>query len=332
MTVTGIGNNARDSLHNPQNSLRYPNASIAYGAKTPNHRVKTRSAYVFDTMKISEQFQINGGVRYEDFESRSYTANSGAGAVRRDKFANWQFGTVYKPAVNGSVYLTYSTSSNPAGEDAGQGGGAFGVASNATVRDLAPEKTRNIELGTKWDVFGERLSVMGSIFEIRKTDARSTDPDGTVRLNGNNRSRGVELGASGAITSKWDVMVGYTYIDAKNVKYRSGVNDFSGNRLKFTPKHAASLWTTYKVLPALTVGGGVTHMGWRYADDGNRLELPGYTTYDMMVRYEVTSRLSLQLNGNNLSDTEQYDASHVGTFYSVGPGRSLMLTASYRYE
>jgi len=326
MTVTGIGNNARESLHDPQNSLRYPNASITYGAKTAANDIKTRSIYVFDTMKISDQFQVNGGVRYEDFEVTNYTI------TRRDQFANWQLGTVYKPAANGSVYLTYSTSSNPAGEDAGQGGGAFGSASNATVRDLAPEKTRNIELGTKWDVFGERLSVMGSIFEIRKTDARSTDPDGTVRLNGNNRSRGVELGVSGAITSKWDMWAGYTYIDAKNIKYVSGSNDFSGNRLKFTPKHAASLWTTYKVLPALTVGGGVTHMGWRYADDNNRLELPGYTTYDMMVRYDVTSSLSLQLNGNNLSDTEQYDASHIGTFYSVGPGRSLMLTASYRYE
>jgi len=326
MTVTGIGNNARESLHNPQNSLHYPNASITYGHRTGANDIKTRSIYVFDTMKISEQFQVNGGVRVEDFEVTNYII------TRRDKFANWQLGTVYKPAANGSVYLTYSTSSNPAGEDAGQGGGAFGSASNATIRDLAPEKTRNIELGTKWDVFGERLSVMGSIFEIRKTDARSTDPDGTVRLNGNNRSRGVELGVSGAITSKWDMWAGYTYIDAKNIKYVSGTSDFSGNRLKFTPKHAASLWTTYKVLPALTVGGGVTHMGWRYADDNNRLELPGYTTWDMMVRYDITNSLSLQLNGNNLSDTEQYDASHIGTFYSVGSGRSLMLTASYRYE
>jgi catecholate siderophore receptor len=51
-----------------------------------------------------------------------------------------------------------------------------------------------------------------------------------------------------------------------------------------------------------------------------------------MARYDVNKQLSLQLNVNNISDTEIYDASHVGLFATVGAGRSYMLTATYRFE
>jgi len=148
--------------------------------------------------------------------------------------------------------------------------------------------------------------------------------------------RGLELGATGAITPRWDIWAGYTYLDAENTRYASGGGaqyaNYSGNRLKFIPKHSASLWTTYKIMPAVTVGGGVTWMSMRYADDRNHYELPGYRRYDAMARFDVNKHFALQLNVNNLTNTELYDASHVGLFYNVGPGRSVMLTATYRYD
>jgi catecholate siderophore receptor len=73
-------------------------------------------------------------------------------------------------------------------------------------------------------------------------------------------------------------------------------------------------------------------MGMRYADDANTLQLPSHVRYDAMARYDVNKQLSLQLNVNNISDTEIYDASHVGLFATVGAGRSYMLTATYRFE
>jgi len=165
-----------------------------------------------------------------------------------------------------------------------------------------------------------------------------------VTLDGNNRVRGLELGVSGSITPQWDIWAGYTYLDAKMTKYSSGstqptnnnldpaYTNYSGNRMKFIPKQSASLWTTYKVIPNLTLGGGVTVMGMRYANDANTYELPSYRRYDLMAKYEINKNFALQLNVNNVTDTELYDSSHVGIFYNVGPGRSYMLTASYRYE
>lgn len=324
--MSGLPANELDSLYHPNPHRDYA-YSITYGPRTPAGEIKTRSLYFFDTIDLNQQFSVNLGVRRDSFKVDNYTDN------RSDDFWNYQLGLVYKPAANGSIYLSYGTSSNPAGENLGQGGGADGVGGGAQIRDVEPEKSRSWELGTKWDVLDDRLSLTAAIFETKKTDARSTDPlTGVVTLSGSNRVRGFELGASGAITPKWNIWAGYTYLDPKITAYRSGNNVFDGNQIKFIAKQSASLWTTYEVLPGLVLGGGATYVGMRYADDANKLKLPSYVRYDAMAKYDVNKQLSLQLNVNNISDNEMYDASHVGLFAMVAPGRSYMLNATYRFE
>ena len=51
-----------------------------------------------------------------------------------------------------------------------------------------------------------------------------------------------------------------------------------------------------------------------------------------MARYDLNKNVSFQLNVNNISNVRMYDASHVGVFANVGPGRSYMFNASYRFE
>lgn len=325
-SVTGLPATDTGSLWSPNPNKPY-NFSLNYGDKTKDGYIKTRSIYFMDTIALSEQFLVNLGLRRESFTVDNMKLK------RKDDFWNYQLGAVYKPAENGSIYVSYATSSNPAGENLGQGGGADGVGGSATVRDMKPEKSYSWEIGTKWDVFNERLSLTGAYFETHKTDARSTDPlTGDVTLNGSNRVRGIELGASGAITPRWNVWAGYTYLAPKIKKYRSGNSVYDGNQTKFIARNSASLWTTYKILPELTLGGGVTYLGRRYVDDANTLELPSYLRYDAMLQYDVSKSLSLQFNANNLSNNALYDASHVGVFANVAPGRSYMFSATYRWE
>ncbi|NYT86968.1 TonB-dependent receptor [Pollutimonas harenae] len=324
--MKGLPGSDLDSLYNPNPNRNY-NYNITRGPKENAGNIKTTSIYALDTIDLNEQFSVNLGLRYDSFRVDS-TEES-----RRDNFLNYQLGLVYKPAPNGSIYLSYATSSNPSGENLGQAGGADGAASGAAVRDLEPEKSRSWELGTKWDFLNDRLSFTAALFETKKTDARTTDPlTGDITLAGNNRVRGIELGLTGSITPKWDIWAGYTYLDPKTLEYQNGSNNYDGNQMKFIAKQSATLWTTYKVHPKFTVGGGVSYLGERYVDDANTLTLPSHVRYDAMARYDINKQFALQLNVNNISDTELYDASHVGIFANVGAGRSYMLTATYRYE
>jgi catecholate siderophore receptor len=320
------GRRELDSLYSP-NAGRDYSYRLSYGPKSKDGDIKTRSAYFLDTIELSDQFSVNFGLRHDNFKVQNTTDS------RSDSFFNYQLGLVYKPAPNGSIYLSYATSSNPSGENLGQAGGADGPAGGAAINDLKPERSRSWELGTKWDFLDDNLSFTSAIFETRKTDARTFDPlTGDVSLGGNNRVRGVEFGLTGALTNKWDIWAGYTFLDPKITKYQNSSAVFDGNQIKFIAKHSATLWTTYKVLPALTIGGGASYVGERYVDDANNYKLPSHVRYDAMARYDVNKQLSLQLNVNNISDTEVYDASHVGVFANVGAGRSYMLTATYRYD
>jgi len=351
MAVTPITaiSSERDSLRNPQVPNKKYNYSFTYGEKIRSAEIENRSIYVFDTMELNEQFLVNAGLRFENYK----VTDPVRFLQRKDDLFNYQVGLVWKPLTNGSVYLNYSTSSNPAGENIDQGGGADGAMGATGLNNdrdqLKPEKTRSIELGTKWDVLNENLSLTAALFETKKTDARSNDPATAITtLDGSNRVRGIELGVGGAITSKWDIWAGYTYMDHEMTHYLTGgrkadpnatppvtylpPTDLSGNHMKFIPKHSASLWNTYKLLSQLSIGGGATFMGMRYADDANKYELPSYIRYDLMAKYDVTDNFYLQLNANNLANTRLYDSSHVGMFYNVGPGRSYMLTLNYRFD
>lgn len=326
--MTGGPGSDTDSFWNPNPNRQYT-TNFAYGPKTKDGSIKTQSVYVFDTIKLNEQWSVNAGVRYDKFKVTDTVKNNS----RTDNLWNYQAGVVYKPVHNGSIYVSYGTSSNPAGENFGQAGGADGPAGGAQLHDLKPEKSHSWELGTKWDVMDEKLSLTAAVFQTDKTNARSTDPlTGNVSLAGSNRVRGIELSASGAITPKWDVWAGYTYLDPKIKKYRNGSNVFDGNQIKFIAKNSASLWTTYKFMPDWTAGAGVTYVGQRFVDDANILKLPSHTVYDAMVRYDVNKSFNLQFNVNNISNARVYDASHVGIFANVGPGRSYMLNATYRFE
>lgn len=334
-TMTAKAAEHTDSFWNPNSGRRY-DKSISYGPKLKDGDIKTMAYYVFDTVKLNEQWSLNGGVRYDKFKVYKNETEGRSGTVpsqsREDGMWNYQAGVVFKPAQNGSIYLSYGTSSNPSGENLGQAGGADGAASASAVNDLKPEKSRSIELGTKWDVLNEKLSLTAAVFETKKTDARSHDPlTGDVSLAGENRVRGIELGATGSITDKWDIWAGYTYLDPKVKKYRSGKIDYDGKQIKFIAKNSATLWTTYEPIKDWTIGGGVSYVGERYVNDANSLKLPSHTLYDAMVGYQMTRNFELQLNVNNITDTRVYDASHVGLFANVGQGRSYMLNANYSF-
>ncbi|MCU9945880.1 TonB-dependent receptor [Pseudomonas sp. PDM13] len=321
--ITPAGSNA--NLQDPNPHDPFPAVTRGSGA-TSETKQTVRAAYVFDTLKLHEQWDLNLGLRYDDY----YVTNGSAS--NSSEMLNYQLGVVFKPLPNGSIYLSYATSSNPAGETVGQAGGADGAASGAAVNNLDPEKNRSLELGTKWDLLDERLSLTAAMFRTEKTNGRSQDPTtGDVTLSGDSRVDGFELGATGHLTEAWQVWAGYTYLDPETHKYRSGNTDFSGNQMKFIAPESFSLWSTYAITEKWTVGGGANYMDERYLDDANTRKLESYWRYDAMLGYKVNKNLDLQLNVLNLADETIYDASHVGIFANVAPGRSAELTANFRF-
>ncbi|MNO60081.1 putative TonB-dependent receptor BfrD precursor [compost metagenome] len=325
---TLIANGDCTSLANPSPKDNWA-GTITDGSNFTDTDTKTSAIYMFDTLKLNEQWDLNLGLRYDDFDIESSGVASNVPFDRENKshFWNYQAGLVYKPTSNGSIYVAWSTSSNPSGETAGNGGQEISAANE----NLDPERSKNYEIGTKWEFFDAALSLNGALFRTDKTNARVADPVlSTVQvLDGEQRVQGVELGFSGSLTSKWKVFGGYTYMDSDIRK--STVASDEGNDMPQTPENNFTLWTTYELLQNFTVGGGTTYVDSQFGNTANDVEIPSYWRYDAMAAYKLSKNVDLQLNVQNLTDKRYFDQIQGRHMAHVAPGRTALLGVNFHF-
>lgn len=297
-------------------------------------RTITKSIYAFDTVEFSPQWQASAGIRMDDYDTKftNNKASNNAVVRRDDTLFNYQLGLVYKPADNGAIYVSYATSSTPSNADLGEGAGnglapgRGGVGAN--VADLAPEKNKTYEVGTKWDVLDRRVTLTAALFRTETTNARVTLPDNTYAMAGKKEVNGLELGFSGSITPKWQVFGGYTFMKSK-LKDGSGADE--GNDFPNTPENSFSLWSTYAVTPDFTMGGGAYYVGKQYGNTTNTTYIPSYWRFDAMAGYRFNKNWNVQLNVFNLFDKTYYDKAYPAHYANIAPGRSALLSVNMRY-
>lgn len=313
----------------------------------PASQSKTRSGaiYAFDTIDLTDKLLLNVGVRYDDYSTQGFnaTATSANGVVTGVTYAklpkaswdffNYQIGLNYKPTPSSSLYVSYATSSTPPTIAAGD----QNTAATPAQAVLDPEDTTSLEAGAKWNVFNDKLALSGAVFRTERKNAVIAVSATQTEQAGEVRVQGVELGVSGNITSAWQVFGGYTFMDSKLVRgpYTS-VN--VGDPLANTPKHSVSLFTTYRVLPRLSLGGGAYYVSKSFGGNQggagggtNKVFAPSYTRYDAFASWAINKTTQLQLNVQNLTD-ERYILRTNGVHHAdPAPGRQAILTLNVKY-
>jgi catecholate siderophore receptor len=313
-------------------------AASTFPRLTSNTIAWSFAPYALDTIKIGDQWEISAGLRWDYFGShyravRYSTTMPGLvighdDVVRIDREPSYRGAIVYKPAENGSIYFDYGTSFNPSAESLTQitSGRGLGIA-NA---DLAPEKNRTFEVGSKWDLMNDMLSVTGALFRLQKENARVPDANnpGFNILAGTQQVDGFDIGLLGLITQDWKITAGYTYLDGEVTKSAAGAAPV-GSKLTNTPENSFSLFTEYRLGGGFEIGGGTQYVSSRIAQNTAPIRaVPGYWIFDAMAKYELSERMSVQLNVTNLFDKYYYDALH--NFHVVpGAGRTALLTLNY---
>lgn len=305
---------------------------------------ETTSLYLFDTIELSPSWLLNLGLRYDDFRTVQVTpsANAAPTVLRHGSdYLNYQAGVVFKPTRNGSIYLSWGTSSTPPGMDGGDGSDGL----SAAIQDLKPQESENIELGLKWNLLDDRLSLTAAAFHTVMDNARITVANGTTQNAGKKQVDGVELGFNGRLTDNWNVSGGYTWMDAELVEngYVCAVpgrtcpggvyvpSPYNGNVFPNVAEHSANLWTTYSFASGLTIGGGATYSSKQYGDVANSKWIPGYTRWDAMASYAFGQRYTLQLNLQNLTDELYFTRAYASHYASIAPGRAATLTFNVKF-
>ncbi|AZC63490.1 TonB-dependent receptor [Pseudomonas chlororaphis] len=302
--------------------------------------LKGQAYYLFDTIALSERWDLNLGLRYDkikgDVDKYSGSHVKSESLASDTNKASARTGLVFKPTENGRIYAAWGNSFNPSAENLASTGGGLSKGN----QDLAPEKNETWELGTKWELLDKRLELDGALFRVEKSNARETMADGSTQLAGKQRVQGVEIGVTGHVTEQWDVFANYTFLDSETLKAANTASGIArkGQALGNTPPRSLNLWTTYELPAGWTLGYGTRYVSERNVTSSTRAKLDAYWVHNAMLGYKVNHNLDLQLNVNNLFDKDyvervrqQNGSTARSSAIEYGDARAAIMSATYSF-
>lgn len=330
---------------------------ITRGDYDSDYSISTFSLSAMDTIDFTDRFTGFFGVRMDsfDYENTLRSTNNTTGEVTLtnydydDVLWNGHLGVVYQVAEEGNVYANYSTSSNINGGESDLGGncGYGGLCGDTDqVTESEPETSQNIEVGTKWDLFDDKLLATFAVFQMTKSDVMESVGDdyeslGTLNT-GKNRVRGVELSLAGNITDSLSAVAGVALMDSEVLE--SYDEDSVGKVLSNFADNSAYAQLRYKVTPSIVFGGTLTYSDGMYvgqpdsaagfdADTGAySYEVPSYSVLDLFSTYEYSKQLSVRLNVGNVTDKDYYLAGYrSGAFAYKGDALNARLSVNYEF-
>ncbi|HHL3632741.1 TonB-dependent siderophore receptor [Neisseria polysaccharea] len=235
----------------------------------------------------------------------------------KTKFTSYA-GAVYDLNDNNSLYLSLSQLYTPQ------------TNLDADGKLLKPRQGNQFEVGYKGSYMDDRLNTRVSLYRLKdKNAAAPLDPNNKktrYAALGKRVMEGVETEISGAITPKWQIHAGYSYLHSQ---IKTAANSRDDGIFLLMPKHSANLWTTYQVTPELTIGGGVNAMSGITSSAG--MHAGGYATFDAMAAYRFTPKLKLQINADNIFNRHYYARVGGANTFNI-PGSERSLTANLRYS
>jgi catecholate siderophore receptor len=290
-----------------------------------NHGVATVAAvYGQDQVELSRHLQAIVGLRFDRFDVDFHNNRTSANVASTDNLISPRVGVIYKPTEPVSVYSSYSLTYVPRAGDQ--------LSSlSLTNQSLDPEKFTNYETGVKWDL-RRSLSLTAAVYRLNRTNVVVPDPNDITRsiLVDGQRTIGLELGASGHVTSAWSAIGGYAYQDAKITSTLSATSK-AGARLAQVPRHSFSLWNRYDLTPRLGVGAGIIHNADMFTSTDNTVVLPSFTRVDGALFVRLTKALAAQVNVENLFNERYFACANGNNNITPGAPRGVRVALTTKF-
>ena len=268
--------------------------------------IEVASLYLQDEMAITNYLDVVLGARFDQFEIDVFNVPANDSRSKRDEQVSPRLGLVLKPMENMSLYASYSESFLPrSGEQFANINGSKG--------ELDADTFANTELGFKWDI-SPGLSFTAAVFEIEQESPQVADNDPATLDVIKSQTDGFELQLEGQLTETWYMSAAYSYLDGEQM----GRTGSKGLRPRELPENMFSVWNFVQLTPKLGAGLGLTYQDESFINNSNTARLPSYTRVDAALYYEWSDKLRVQLNVENLGDTEYFPSSHSTHQATVG--------------
>jgi catecholate siderophore receptor len=241
------------------------------------------------------------GARFDSFEIDVFNVKTDERRSRKDEEVSPRAGVIIKPVDNLSIYASYSESFLPrSGEQYAN--------INGDNDKLDPDTFESTEIGVKWDITST-LNLTTAYFENEQTRAdRDNDTGEQFEVRGL-EVEGFEIQVQGQINDRLYFTGGYSYLEGETG---------SGQEPRELPENMAFLWSNYEFTDRFGAGIGITYQDESLISDGSLQKLPSYTRFDVAAYYDLSEKVRLQLNIENLTDEDYYPNAHSKHQVTVG--------------
>jgi iron complex outermembrane receptor protein len=339
---------------NPNNqTTTEPNATNPQKVVTTTNRF---GIYAQDLISFTDKFKMLAGIRWSWQEAEAEThkltntpVTITKGAKLKDEAFSPKIGFIYQPDKNMSIFASYSNSFTP---------------NTGTTADLKPIEASIIdqyEVGVKKDFWNGILSTNVTVYQITnsnlaqtaefKADGITLNTDTNIKvLNGEIKSKGIEIDLSAKPVDGLNIIAGYSYNDSRYTKTKGTNGSFiEGDRLVRTPAKTANLSFFYTLpegkLKGLSFGTIGNYIGKRFGGWNDQyvvnpttravtindrdIPLTGYTTIDVSAGY-TWKKWNILCKLSNITNELNYT---VHENYSVNPiaPRQIMTSLKYKF-
>lgn len=306
--------------------------SDAIVGDSPRNNSKTKqeviSTYFSDVINFSPALSAMVSLRADRF------LNSGDISTDTDNYnqnaLSPKFGLVYQPIIDQvSIFANYMNGFTNVAPGENVNG------TTRTPKTFNPEHANQFEVGTKLNIFKDKLYAALSYYDIKVTDqvysVRPNATDVTYYQDGGQHNKGFEAEFIANPINGLNIILGYSYNDATLTQ---GDADFVG----FRPESAgaynlANLWASYKFTEGFFRGFGLG-FGGNYVGDNKIMNrsvsgaftIPEYTVLNSSLFYNA-ERFGVTLKLNNIANKEIYDG-----WSTIHPKDPRTFAASFTYR
>ncbi|QXX88218.1 TonB-dependent siderophore receptor (plasmid) [Acinetobacter lwoffii] len=265
-------------------------------------RQKNQSLYAATRLHLNDDLKLLLGANYVQAESSG--SSYGTDTIYDEDKVLPYAGLTYNFSPEYTGYLSYTSIFRPQTTKADDG----------SINK--PIEGESYEVGVKGSWLDDKLTATMAVFRTEQSNYPLRDSDGIPTLRTTQvsdlRSQGYEFGLAGQLTDHFNLSFGYTQFSLKDL-----IN--GGDARTFNPTQSFNLLTTYQVpqLPKLKLGLGVQWQDQTYLDvpeatangvitqKAGIIEQDAYALVNLMASYELNEHMTLQANGNNLTN-EKY--------------------------
>lgn len=265
-------------------------------------RQKNQSLYAATRLHLNDDLKLLLGANYVQAESSG--SSYGTDTIYDEDKVLPYAGLTYNFSPEYTGYLSYTSIFRPQTTKADDG----------SINK--PIEGESYEVGVKGSWLDDKLTATMAVFRTEQSNYPLRDSDGIPTLRKTQvsdlRSQGYEFGLAGQLSDHFNLSFGYTQFSLKDL-----IN--GGDARTFNPTQSFNLLTTYQVpqLPKLKLGLGVQWQDQTYLDvpeatangvitqKAGIIEQDAYALVNLMASYELNEHMTLQANGNNLTN-EKY--------------------------